>query len=178
MDFSLLAVSLFGVVAAVALLIDLGWRVHIATAHHARLQAARKTLRERAAAIRDRATELAKAKAEADRRFLDRHKEHDGLRRQIEEEGRRPGELLYVTSDAPVMSADRPFSVLVRISRHARNPVAAARFAEDRHVLIWSQNANQAMSYAEGRHTAFGEVVIGAALPLPAERLGLARWEG
>lgn len=178
MDFTLLAVSLFGVVAAAALLIDLAWRVHIAASHYARLQAARKTMRERAEAIRERATELAKAKAEADRRFLDRHKEHDGLRRQIEDEQRRPGELLYVTSDAPTMSADRPFSVLVRIARYARNPVAAGRFGEDRHVLVWSQNPNQALSYAESRHTAFGEVTTGAALPVPTERLGLPRWEG
>lgn len=178
MDFSLLAVSLFGVIAAAGLLIDMGWRVHIASSHHARLRGARKTLLERGEAIRERATELAKAKSEADRRFADRHREHDGLRRQIEEERWRPGDLLYVTSDAPVMSSDRPFSVMVRISRLARGPVPAARFGEDRHVLVWSQNANQALNYAETRHTAFGDVTVGAALPVPAERLGLTRWEG
>lgn len=178
MDFSQLVVSLFGLIAAAGLLIDLGWRIHIAASHHARLRGARKTPRERGEAVRERATELARTKSEAERRFADRHREHDGLRRQIEEARWRPGELLYVTSDAPVMSADRPFSVLVRISRFPRNPVAAARFGEDRQVLVWSQNVNQAMSYAETRHTTFGGVTIGSALPLPAERLGLQRWEG
>ncbi len=178
MDFSLLFVSIFGLVAAAALLIDLGWRVHIASSHYERLQAARKTLRERGEAIRDRANELAKAKKDAERRFADRAREHDGLRRQIEEERRRPGELVYVTADAPVLSADRPFSVLVRVARYASTAVAASRFGEDRHVLVWSQNPNQAMGYAESRHASFGEVTIGAALLLPVDRLGLPRWEG
>ncbi len=176
MDFSLLAVSLLGLVAAAGLLIDMAWRVHITTAHHARLVAARRTLRERAEQIHERATQLAKAKSEAERRYLERRREHDGLRTQVEDARRRPGDLMYVTSDAPVMAADRLFAVTVRVGRYARNPVAAARFDEDRQILVWAQNANQAMSYAETRHAAFGEVMVGAALILPAERIGLDRW--
>ncbi len=176
MDFSLIAVSLFGLVAAAGLLIDMGWRVHVTASRHARLEAARRTLRERAEQTRERATQLAKAKSEAERRYMDRRREHDGLRAQVEDAQRRPGDLMYVTSDAPVMSVDRLFAVTVRIGRYPRNPVAAARFGEDRQVLVWAQNANQAMNYAETRHAAFGEVMVGAALILPAERIGLERW--